>query len=95
MARRSVHRTGTGFSGHVISQDHGYLAVIKRMLQQLVFQHCALAATQYFGIFQTNATDYGIFQFIRQHDRNGLPLPVSFDQYVVKISMQGHSFVSR
>ena len=61
-----VNRTGTGLGGDVISQDHRHLALQVTVLQHLLIQICALAAAQYFQLFQAVTTGTVPGQFLVQ-----------------------------
>ena len=55
MSRRGVHRSCTRFGGDMITKNHRYLLIVKRVMKALQLKGSAFACTQDLGVFQTNS----------------------------------------
>ena len=91
VSRGSVHRAGTGFSGDVIAENDRHLPLQEAVLQQLIFQRSALAATQHLDLFQAEAPGTGLSQLLGQQQCPALP----FDQHIIQLRMQAHRHIGR
>ena len=92
---RGVHGAGAGIGGDVFAQNNRRLLVIKRMLQQQVFQFGARGGAKHFGVFRVDAIALQCALRQRGFEQQTHRLAVDVDSYqlVFQLRVQRHRLV--
>ena len=86
-----VDRAGTGLGGDVGAENHRYLPLVERMLQQRALQGLAPASCQHFELIPADAGADRLHQFQGRYQQ----APPVADQGVLQLRVQAHRQTGR
>src|SRR5690606_39830249 len=91
MIRSRVYKAGTGIGSHMLTQNNGYLAIVKRMLHLQIFEHRTLAATEYRKVLNTGTGHYAGDQIFSDYQT----LITNLHHCISNLSIRTHGLVGR